>query len=685
MSLANRARLKIEALGRSTGFRTTVAAMYSLVIVVAAVVLYREASYLDRFAQTVPALLEEANLVAKDAIALELTEKGTVTFEGRAVGDAAIAKQMAGLFAESGKLERRAEVMSLLLGFARPEWMPIPLAEDPWLVLAGGAVALTVVGFACFGGLAVSLVGVTAVGIAIIAACVAIGKPGAAISLASVPISLFAFALVVRAAMMALDRPTPIFAIAGGVLREAMRLRIAVAFAAVAIVAIPLFPQWIDADTPLRYQVQTYLAKSLDTMYVVCAFLTVFLGCATVAFEIRDRQAWLTLTKPVSRSSWLFGKWLGLVVLNACVLIVASVAMYAFLVQVKARPPQDIADAIAVQDEVLVARIGSLPKYEPIGSTELQAAVEEAIKADPNIQADLRSGDRTMIEVKKQLARDIAGEYFKQLRSIGPNQEREYVFSGLKAARDAGTNLTLRYKFYSGASDPVETYPVVFVFGEGDTQAWTDRQFVAAQSNALPVPADAIAPDGTLKLRVANLRFNPSAGPNEPQFLPGSTSIAFDLDGLELLHRVGGFEDNLVRAQCVNLLKLSFLAMLSVTLASFLSFPVACLVVFTIFAAGSVGPFLASSVDEYRIRTDSTTLKAFERTVKFIAGSTEAAVRGFGDAAANGPLVEGRLVSWSLVLRTFALLGLAWSGVLLLIGAFIFRRKELAIYSGQGG
>jgi hypothetical protein len=563
--------------------------------------------------------------------------------------------------------------------------MPIPLAEDPWLVLAGGVLALTVVGIACFGGLAVSLVGVTVACAAVIAACVVVGKPGAAISLASVPFSLFVFALVVRTALMALDRPTPIFAIASGVLREAMRLRIAVAFAAVAIVAIPLFPQWIDADTPLRYQVQTYLAKSLDTMYVVCAFLTVFLGCATVAFEIRDRQAWLTLTKPVSRTSWLFGKWLGLVVLNACVLIVASIAMYAFLVQVKARPPQDIADAIAVQDEVLVARIGSLPKYEPIGSAELQAAVEEAIKADPNIQADLRSGDRTLIEVKKQLARDIAGEYFKQLRSIGPNQEREYTFSGLKAARDAGTNLTLRYKFYSGASDPVETYPVVFVFGEGDTQAWTDRQFVAAQSNALPVPADAIAPDGTLKLRVANLRFNPSSGQGEPQFLPGSTSIAFDLDGLELLHRVGGFEENLVRAQCVNLLKLSFLAMLSVTLASFLSFPVACLVVFTIFAAGSVGPFLATSVDEYRIRTDSTTLKAFERTVKFIAGSTEAAVRGFGDAAANGPLVEGRLVSWSLVLRTFALLGLAWSGVLLLIGSFVFRRKELAIYSGQGG
>jgi hypothetical protein len=225
----------------------------------------------------------------------------------------------------------------------------------------------------------------------------------------------------------------------------------------------------------------------------------------------------------------------------------------------------------------------------------------------------------------------------------------------------------------------------VFVFGEGDTQEWTDRQFIAAQANVVPVPASAIAEDGTLKVRIANLRFNTSTDPGAPQFLPGKSSIAFDIDGLELLHRVGDFGDNLVRAQVVNLLKLSFLGMLSIVCASILSFPVACLVVFTVFAAGSIAPFLATSVDEYRIRTDSTTLKTFEAVIRAIAGATEFSVRSFGDAQANGPVVEGRLVSWAIVGRTFALIGVAWSGVLLLLGFAVFRRKEIAIYSGQGG
>ena len=685
MSVLSRLQNRVSDLGRRRGVRIAVAVVYAIGILTSAVLVYREAAWLDRFANIVPQMLEGANLLAKEAVAIELTEKGTITFEGRKVGDAAIAGQMSRMFNEAGVIEARAEATSMLLGFARPSWMPIPFAQEPWLVPASATVALIVVVFACFSGLAFPLVGVTIVCGVVWTAAMLLGRPSLGVSLGAVPAALFAFALVVRAALVALDRASPVFAIASGVVREAMKLRIAVAFAAVAIVAIPLFPQWIDPLTPLRYQVQTFLARSLDTMYLVCAFLTVFLGCATVAFEIRDRQAWLTLTKPVSRFSWLLGKWLGIVVLNACILMVATVVMYGFLVQVRARPAQDLYDALAVRDEVLVARVGSVPIYEPLASTELQTAVEEAMKADPNIQADLRSGDRTEIEVKKQLARDIAGSYYKQLRSIGPNEEREYVFGGLESARESEGNLSLRYKFYSGESDPNETYPVLFVFGEGDTQESTYRQFIAAQANVVPVPASAIAEDGTLKVRIANLRFNTSTDPGAPQFLPGKSSIAFDIDGLELLHRVGDFGDNLVRAQVVNLLKLSFLGMLSIVCASILSFPVACLVVFTVFAAGSIAPFLATSVDEYRIRTDSTTLKTFEAVIRAIAGATEFSVRSFGDAQANGPVVEGRLVSWAIVGRTFALIGVAWSGVLLLLGFAVFRRKEIAIYSGQGG
>ncbi len=685
MSLSVVITHKLDDLGRARWFRVSVALIASLTILVTSTVVYREASWLQEFARVVPKLLQEANLTAKDAVALELTEKGTLTANGRTVGDAAIAARLQRAFAETGRLERVPEVSSVLMGYARPSWMPIPFAEDPWLVPVSGALALAVVLFSCFSGLALALVGTILACTVLLSVPALFNRSSLGLSLAAVPLFLFAFSLVIRGALVLLDRPNACCAVASGVVREAMRLRIAVAFAAIAIIAIPLLPQWIDSATPLRYQVQTFLARGLDIMYLVCAFLTVFLGCATVAFEIRDRTAWLTLTKPVSRFSWMLGKWLGLVTLNVSVMLVASVALYCFLLQVRSRPAQDVFDAVAVRDEVLVARVGSLPIYEPIESKTLIEAVEEAMKADLNTQADIRSGARTEIEIKKTLAREIAADYFKQLRSIGPGYEREYVFEGLQAARESPGNLSLRYKFYSGESDPNESYPVVFFFGKGDREEWTDRQFIAAQANVVPVPASSIDDDGTLTLRIANMKFDASAPPNTPPFVPARSSIAFDLDGLELLHRVGGFEENLVRAQLVNLLKLSFLGMLSVVCGSILSFPVAVLVVFTVFAAGSIGPFLTTSVDEYRIRTESTTLKTFEAIVKGVAGATEFSVRSFGEARANGPVVEGRLVSWTLVLRTFGLIGVAWSGVVLLLGFLVFRRKEIAIYSGQGG
>ena len=684
-----RSREKLAArlgdLGRSSRFRIAVAAVFSLAILAVSIVLYTEGSALERLAERIPELISKASLPAKDAVAMDLVQKGTITVDGRTVGDIALAKIMERMFEGTGRIDRVPEATTLLLNTVSRDWLPVAVAQEPWIALAAGAIALAVVNFACWSGLALQLVGVTLVAGLLFGSFSALGRSHMAASFAAIPLFLFMFSLVVRLLLELLDRPSAAPAVAGSVIREALRQKIAISFAAIAIVAIPLLPQSIDPTLPLRDQVQTFLAQSLDIMYVVCAFLTVFLGCATVAFEIRDRQAWTTLTKPVSRLSWLAGKWLGIVALNAAILLTCSVAMYAFLAQMRSRPAQDYYDAAAVSSEVLVARVGGFPAYERLTPQELENAVEETMKADPNIQADLRDGVRTEIEVKKQLVRSITEEYLKAQRSIGPNLERVYRFSGLGEQRRAGGTLSLRYKFYSGESDPNSVYPVIFVFGNGDRQQWTDANFIAAQSNIVPVPSTAIADDGTLEIRIQNLKLNPNAREGESPFQPGTSTIAFDPDGLELLYRVGGFTDNLVRAQMMNLLKLSFLGMLSVVSASILSFPVACLVVFTVLGAGSLGPFLATSVSEYRIRTDSGTLKAFEAVVKAVAGATEFSVRSFGEAKGNGPLVEGRLISWWDLLRTFALIGVAWSGVVLTLGFAAFRRKELAIYSGQGG
>jgi hypothetical protein len=69
--------------------------------------------------------------------------------------------------------------------------------------------------------------------------------------------------------------------------------------------------------------------------------------------------------------------------------------------------------------------------------------------------------------------------------------------------------------------------------------------------------------------------------------------------------------------------------------------------------------------------------------VKGIASASEWLLRAFGEISPTQQLVEGRLIAWDSVFSAFLVLGVVWSGVVFLAGFAAFRRKELAVYSGN--
>jgi hypothetical protein len=62
----------------------------------------------------------------------------------------------------------------------------------------------------------------------------------------------------------------------------------------------------------------------------VLAFLTLAFGVASITGEQRDKVIWQTVTKPVAAWQYLLGKWLGVVGLNAVLLVVASSGIFLF-------------------------------------------------------------------------------------------------------------------------------------------------------------------------------------------------------------------------------------------------------------------------------------------------------------------------------------------------------------------
>jgi len=148
-----------------------------------------------------------------------------------------------------------------------------------------------------------------------------------------------------------------------------------------------------------------------------------------------------------------------------------------------------------------------------------------------------------------------------------------------------------------------------------------------------------------------------------------------------VLFTVGGFEANYLRAMLVMWMKLAFLAMLGIACATLLSFPVACLTSFTIFLAATIGPFLATALEQFYIgsswRIDRVVIKSLATLMVIL-------FEPFGDFKPTERLIEGRLIPWWAVIKAFALLGFLWSGLALGLGYLAFRDRELATYSGHG-
>ena len=117
------------------------------------------------------------------------------------------------------------------------------------------------------------------------------------------------------------------------------------------------------------------------------------------------------------------------------------------------------------------------------------------------------------------------------------------------------------------------------------------------------------------------------------------------------------------------------------------------MVTLTIFVSGTLAPFLAESLEAYfppaADKVDFGNIAhviewSFENVINTIANVIVWLLDGFGTLRPTDNLVNGMLVSWSAVLKGFLSIGLAWSGGALIIGTIVLRKRQLAIYSGNG-
>jgi len=488
--------------------------------------------------------------------------------------------------------------------------------------------------------------------------------------------------------------------VARTVLDEAIRMKVAVVFMALLLVVVPILPFVVAGDEPLRYRVQSFLTYSLAITSVLLSLMTIFLACGTLSNEITDKQIFTVATKPISRGKYLIGKWLGIVMLDAVLLTVAGAAIYGFTALYLAQLPADNrADAMALREEVLVARIASQPEPKVPLEDRVQRKVEELEKTNPEaiIQLGREAAEhygmtgaqqgRLMQWGRQQAYSQFTDQVLKQWLSVGPQRTEVFIFDGLKpvyeqwqkkleqwnadvkAAEAAGAQspprpeqyIQLRYKIKTSESVP-DNQIVMQVAYNGNP---TVMKMLTGTAQVVPLPAALVDEEGKLEIAWRNPRSN-------------NPTVSFSgREGMELLYRVGSFGPNFLRTVLSMWAKLAFLAMLGLVAATFLGFPVACLLALLVYAAASMSPYLTESLRSFG-NNPADTLGMIEAAMKYIASGVTALVSKYADYQATTKVVDGRLFSWEAAGGCLLWIGVVWTGLVGTLGWLIFRRRELA-------
>src|SRR5436190_7937619 len=122
-----------------------------------------------------------------------------------------------------------------------------------------------------------------------------------------------------------------LLAIAGLTWKAALRFRLFLVIAVLLLVSVVGLPILIKDDGTARGFTQILLTYTLSVITALLGLSTLWLSCGTLARDIEECQMQMVAVKPVARWQIWLGKWLGILSLNAALLLISGAGVYGLL------------------------------------------------------------------------------------------------------------------------------------------------------------------------------------------------------------------------------------------------------------------------------------------------------------------------------------------------------------------
>lgn len=448
-----------------------------------------------------------------------------------------------------------------------------------------------------------------------------------------------------------------IWAVAKNTIAQAVRMKVVAVVIVLLLLLLPLMSRIMVGDNTLHGKLQTFISYGLSLTSLLLCVLTIVISCYTLTSDLKSKEIFLVVTKPVRRFQIVCGKLLGVIIIDIFLLAVFSGIIYALTLTIPRITEADPTEVAQIQREFFTARDGI---KDPINQKQLEKIVESAYaKLDKNKELPPAMSEG---RIRNQLRQQALAA----MQLVGAGETKTWEFDNL---RPLGSDETffVRYK-YEVAQDTADM-KVRGSWRVGDfrqarygpdqwqTQIYSiERADLIGIFHEFEIPADAIAEDGKLMLGFYNPRIN---------------NVTVMPQEVEVLYRAGSFGANYLRVTALILARLVFLAALGISLSTWLSFPVAILICVVIFCVGAVSGFVTESLEVL-----STSVQMFYNfTVRPILWFFP---RFDGDFNPTHFMVEGKLLSIPFLIKTVAALVGVKSLVLTLFGILIFSNREIA-------